>query len=664
MVLKIRNSNLFNGFFITFVAIIMVYGVLLHRLFSSDYVLNYSSNINVDIEVDNASAGAQDWGIKYRPIRVWCCIKTIYNAYELLIIQETWGKYCDKLLFFVGDNQQKHIEEVNIKYDDGDAINNIIRLPLQYTGDNLKIDLWEKTWKTYEYLYEYHVDEFEWIVMADTDAWFSTYNFKGYAQYFNPNQSWYMGSTLTHDWRTKNIVSNAGGVFALSQGSIAKLHRIFKTDEFLNGPRSERRCTAYGSRFDDVHLALCLKSIGVFPINSLDEHYRARWSIFQESRLRVHAFETTEWYWIDRFEHTGIKRNCCATHPIAFHYYKTIETRRSDYMHLDEKYTEKSRDNWFNHPLPPQPTTFLFNTSFTEFDEYFNVKNPPPRQKIWKGIDNLWNYTMPDEAVNITKSLMFMDIPQTGGTSIVANAKKHGIFWGPSLFLRYKSTFNRAKKELCAKMHMHCPQCGWHIPLRWWTSYFSSPNTTRSSIASYYDVNQTMDYFCVVRHPFTKMIAEYKYLPTNGDIYGKAILLKEGIVINNASDYCNEQSLNIWIQKAIKDYRSKTQFQNYKHYCYGGCHFVKQYDFIYDGNQNQLCKHVIRYENLEEEITALFRTYGLALQYTFKWTNDDIALGSYCSDSDLDVYNLTTETKTIIFEFYKQDFASFGYDFV
>eukprot|EP01083_Nonionella_stella_P145603 456574_1 len=362
-----------------------------HTQFSGVYTNTHHPNAIAHQGVK--SIAVQHWGTKYRPIRVWCiikCTKAIENREELWIIQETWGKHCDKLLFIIGDGNQSHIHKTHLKYEGGHTIKNVIQLTVP------EFDIWGKCWVTYQYLYQNYRNDFDWIITADVDAWFSTYNFKGYAQYFDPEQPWYMGHTLTNQWRTRNYVFNAGGIFALSRGAIRKLVRVFKTTEFINGSYSEINCTSYSSWHDDTHLGICLKSIGIFPVNTLDEQHRLRWSIANYrmmERIDLRNKMGHAWYFKDRFEISPIKANSYATYPIAFHWFKDVAQRNKWYPRLDEMFSQTSRYNWSNMSAPQRPTTFLFNASFDGMDGYFNVAHPPPGQKQWKGVDNLWNYS-------------------------------------------------------------------------------------------------------------------------------------------------------------------------------------------------------------------------------------------------------------------------------
>ena len=88
---------------------------------------------------------------KYDPLRVWCCVPALFEFGRLAIIQQTWGRYCDKLLFFIGDNTQKEIEVVNVtqKLANGSdyTLNNVVKLKLERTGSDGHGDTYEKMWK-------------------------------------------------------------------------------------------------------------------------------------------------------------------------------------------------------------------------------------------------------------------------------------------------------------------------------------------------------------------------------------------------------------------------------------------------------------------------------------------------------------------------------------
>lgn len=269
-----------------------------------------------------------------------------------------------------------------------------------------------------------------------------------------------------------------------------------------------------------------------------------------------------------------------------------------------------------------------------------------------------------DNAIFGTKSkLMFEHIPKNAGTAIEVTAKlSNNILWGWQLMRandKTKLLWKKIGKELCDKMKT-CHNALWHIPIRIWIKYFSNYNYKSKpgelNISSYFDLNK-VDYFCIVRDPFDKFISEFKYLMKIGkDIpLGHILLKKHNITINN-KDECNEFSLNLWIVNAIKEY---IKLNNY---CQRGCHFVKQYDYVYDENHKQICKHVLHFENLTKEFSVLMDQYNLN-NISQSLPNNKITHSSHCQNVHFSKANLTNITKQLIYEHYQQDFTSFGYHY-
>eukprot|EP01084_Bolivina_argentea_P309488 535337_1 len=217
-------------------------------------------------------------------------------------------------------------------------------------------------------------------------------------------------------------------------------------------------------------------------------------------------------------------------------------------------------------------------------------------------------------------------------------------------------------KIICHQLGICNGGSPWHIPLSVWMKYYSMKGRrNKNQISKYYNL-ENVDYFCVVRNPLTKIISEYKYLVSSrssSESFG-ANLLQNEVDLYDEHDFCDENVMNLWIQKAIIKYQKLLNKNSKLYYCERGCHFVRQYDFVYDEMDKQICKHIIHFENLNEELNDLLLEYNLPeISKELLQIHDNV--GAYCSDAHLYVLNLTNYTKSIVYNMYKKDFIAFNY---
>ena len=345
---------------------------------SQDQAANKDEELNDPEALIDGSKGkpipVTEWGTTYGPLRVWCYIIAKYDEEMLLAVHDSWGRYCDKLFFVVDvppghdifDNEAKHtalpaysivpIETENHLRKDG--------------GDTSGRDLWKKCWEILEYLEDHYHGEYDYVLRADTDTWFSVNNFKSYAQYFDPKLSWWMGNTLLGSWPRW---FESGGNYALSVGVVERLVEVFRSPEFDN----PQGCTKHHDGWkEDVWMAECLRELGVHPLNTLNRQYQLRWSPFKLEYTKSIRSSDREnrWYWNNRFEINPEGDECCDEHMIGFHMYKTKDPSetREWYLELDERY---EADKMKDIDIPQEPTTFLFSTSLRLKDKDINYRH-------------------------------------------------------------------------------------------------------------------------------------------------------------------------------------------------------------------------------------------------------------------------------------------------
>ena len=240
------------------------------------------------------------------------------------------------------------------------------------------------------------------------------------------------------------------------------------------------------------------------------------------------------------------------------------------------------------------------------------------------------------------KTLMFMHIPKTGGTTMAEVARKHGIYWLTALFKLRLIDFNSSlcdsrEYPLCAKRIQHgspqgaCPM--WHVPLRWWTEWFlqNAPKQTANTLQWYFDPAHT-DWFCIVRNPFYKMVSEYKWRakpkPPESGWSGWS---------------CTAEDMNEWISLNLG-----RNFDN---------HLTPYTEYVFDSSGNQIIQHVVHYENQTEQLRQLFSAYNLDSLYR-EWLGTHSNRGQ-CTN--LSPTMISKQNKHIIREQYEEDFRIFGY---
>jgi hypothetical protein len=202
--------------------------------------------------------------------------------------------------------------------------------------------------------------------------------------------------------------------------------------------------------------------------------------------------------------------------------------------------------------------------------------------------------------LNIKKKeqfLEFIHIPKNAGTTIENIANEKNIKWG------------RMKPSHKDYVHTNdSPNCSyWHVPPK----YFST--------SSHYATDKDGT-FCIVRNPYERMVSEYKYRnPSSKD----------------------PKHMNDWIiQHLTPEYTEQGDFN---------CHFLPQYNYVYDNLGSKLCDNVLRFENLSEDFNNLTSKYNIDLKL-----DDDRKDNK--SNNNLSIDDLNEETKYLIKTIYHNDF--------
>lgn len=175
--------------------------------------------------------------------RVFCWIMTSKRNHnnKAIILNETWPKRCDKYEFFTDDD--------NTTFPSVGVFRNLT---------DGHIHLWAKTKAALRYIYDKHLDEFEWFLKADDDTYIVVENLRLMLRRFDSSLPHYLGFRMAP---YIDVGYNSGGAgYVLSRSAIVAFVERALTNKTLCGDGSA----------EDLQLAYCLRNVGINPGDSRD----------------------------------------------------------------------------------------------------------------------------------------------------------------------------------------------------------------------------------------------------------------------------------------------------------------------------------------------------------------------------------------------------------
>ena len=108
-------------------------------------------------------------------VRILCWVNTYRkNIDKIKAIRETWGRRCNKIIF-VGDRTEPDIHLIGFDTKEG------------------RNYLASKIFKAFAYVYENHVDDYDWFMRVDDDVYIVMENLRQLLTSYDTNEPWYIG---------------------------------------------------------------------------------------------------------------------------------------------------------------------------------------------------------------------------------------------------------------------------------------------------------------------------------------------------------------------------------------------------------------------------------------------------------------------------------------
>ncbi|KAL8563526.1 hypothetical protein ACOMHN_064351 [Nucella lapillus] len=285
---------------VQYLVLIGIFGVLVITLFNIMFVRHsppessreardvYHSDRTLMID----DSGAED--LKSR-MRVLCWIPSVPKQLlgKVKAVNSTWVKRCDGHIYFVEGPGMAHVPRP---------------LPRDVVSLDVPPGYYNLTTKVVTillYLYRYHLEDYDWFLKGDDDAYIVMENLRFILSHYDPGDPVYLGH-LYKQHHPSGYMSG-GASYVLSREALRRV--------VLDGYKKEK-CATRG-KFEDVEVGRCLHQVGIESFNTRDRFGR---DTFHPLRPSTHIVGPIPFDQIpqDRFSMVS-GMECCSQLTVSFH---------------------------------------------------------------------------------------------------------------------------------------------------------------------------------------------------------------------------------------------------------------------------------------------------------------------------------------------------------
>ncbi|XP_062559462.1 glycoprotein-N-acetylgalactosamine 3-beta-galactosyltransferase 1-like isoform X2 [Armigeres subalbatus] len=298
-------------------------------------------------------------------VRVLCWVMTTPANHETkaLHVKRTWGRRCNKLLLMSSFEDAK-----------------VGTIALDGVGEGRQ-SLWNKTREAFRYVYEQHLDEYDWFMKADDDTYVIMENLRFFLYPYSPQYPIFFGSKFRYPEYVRQGYFSGGAGYVLSREALKRF-----VEQALNN--TETCSVAYDT--EDLEMGRCMESVNVTAGDSRDLMGRKRFLPMEPLfHLTSNPAEDPDfWYKQYSFYEPFYGRNCCSDLAISFHYIQGRQMYVMDYLIYSlhpygvsfRKPALQPKMSWDEalvvsgpYPLPSTTTTTTTTTTETTATESLEV---------------------------------------------------------------------------------------------------------------------------------------------------------------------------------------------------------------------------------------------------------------------------------------------------
>uniref|UniRef100_A0A182Q148 Glycoprotein-N-acetylgalactosamine 3-beta-galactosyltransferase 1 n=1 Tax=Anopheles farauti TaxID=69004 RepID=A0A182Q148_9DIPT len=147
-------------------------------------------------------------------VRLLCWVMTTpANHQEKVVhIQATWGARCNKLLI-MSSVEDPAVGSIALPVEEG------------------RKSLWNKTREAFRYIYEHHLEEYDWFFKADDDTYVVVENLRYFLHPYSPRLPIYFGSKFRYPQYVKQGYFSGGAGYVLSREAVRRFNEQALGDE-------------------------------------------------------------------------------------------------------------------------------------------------------------------------------------------------------------------------------------------------------------------------------------------------------------------------------------------------------------------------------------------------------------------------------------------------